>query len=226
MSMRIADPQSISALAFSDLSIKAARLPASAPEGLRLLLQVLYPPQDETDLIAAIEHLADELWTHPQPRPTLPAAKRETISFRGRYHTQTRRVAEGLLLPAFLAEVRDRCARAAGLDAEMFEQATATRYPPHAGIGWHTDAAVYGPTVLSLSLATDWYMDFNCGGHRTVVRVAIPRGALIVMSGAARSIWRHCIRPVKTLRYSVSFRSIATGLKTEKLHRHRERVVP
>jgi len=116
------------------VAIIEAKLPISAPEGLRVLLNVL-SPQRELDLINAIEQLPGDLWTHPQPHPTLPPAKRHSIAFGWHYSGYTRRLARTLPLPAFLIDIRECCARAGGFAPELFTQATIARYDPPAGIG-------------------------------------------------------------------------------------------
>ncbi|MBI3248799.1 MAG: alpha-ketoglutarate-dependent dioxygenase AlkB [Deltaproteobacteria bacterium] len=189
-----------------------ATFPETAPEGLRVIRSLL-SLQEENSIIAEIHGLDEALWTHPQPRLALPPAKRETISFGWRYEASTRSVCEGLRMPPFLETVRERCTGVMNLNPEIFDQVIVARYDPGAGIGWHTDAPVFGPTVLSLSLGTDWHMDLNRGGHRISARVALPRRSLLVLSGAARSTWRHRLPPVRSVRYSLSFRSVVGNRK-------------
>ncbi len=176
-------------------------------QGLRLLESVVRPEEQDA-LVAQIE-ATEPAWEHPVLRPGLPAARRAMVCYGWNYSTLKRTLERGAPIPAGLVELRDRCARIAGLAAESFEQVIVTRYYPGAGIDWHTDAPAFGPTIMVLSLLTDWRVEFDREGPATRVRLSLPQGSLLVLSGPARSDWRHRIPPVKRLRWSISFRSRA-----------------
>ena len=175
--------------------------------GLELIPEVV-SSEEEMAAISAVESLPGD-WERPILRPGLPAARREMLCFGWDYVTAGRTLRPGAPLPPLLLDVRARCAAAAGVAADDLVQGIVTRYPTRAGINWHTDAAVFGPTVLTLSLATDWRMDFKPRGGTAVTRVALPRRSLLVLSGPARAGWLHRVPPVKALRISISFRSLA-----------------
>lgn len=181
--------------------------PVVPPRGLRLLTEVI-SEKEETDVVARIEQLPLS-WERPILRRGLLPAKREMVCFGWRYVTHGRHLEPGFELPQFLRAVRDRCAVAVALDPLTLEQCIITRYAPGAGINWHSDAPVFGPVVLTTSLLTDWRMDFNRGGSSVEYSVSLPRRSLLVLEGEARALWRHRISPVKSTRYSISFRSLS-----------------
>ncbi len=182
--------------------------PAAAARGLRLVEGVV-GEDTERELLAWIEAHPGP-WERPRLRPGLPEANREMLCFGWDYVTQGRGLREGAPIPPLLATTRDDCAKAAGLDPSPFEQLIVTRYRPGAGINWHTDAPVFGPVVMTLSLGSDWRMDFNECGTRPDFRVPLPRRSLLVLAGEARTALRHRIPQVKALRHSISLRTIRT----------------
>jgi alkylated DNA repair protein (DNA oxidative demethylase) len=113
-------------------------------------------------------------------------------------------------LPVALEEVRERCARLAGLTPADLAQTLVTRYPPGATIGWHRDAPAFGPVVVGVSLGAACVLRFQrrVGEERRVYELPLPPRGAYVLGGAARSSWQHSIPPVPALRYSVTFRTL------------------
>jgi alkylated DNA repair dioxygenase AlkB len=113
-------------------------------------------------------------------------------------------------LPESLAWLRDRCADFAQLPPEELVQTLVTRYPPGAPIGWHRDAPMFGAKVVGVSLlsASRMRLQRRAGGVRRVFELELPPRSGYVLGGAARSAWQHSIPPVKSLRYSITFRTL------------------
>ena len=113
-------------------------------------------------------------------------------------------------LPPPLVWVRDRCADLAGVEPGELAQTLVSRYPAGAGIGWHRDAPMFGPTVVGVSLASASRMRFQqrAGGTRRVYDLELAPRSAYVLSGQARSSWQHSIPPTKSLRYSITFRTL------------------
>ncbi len=162
----------------------------------------------EAALLADIERLAVE-WERPLLREGLRPALREMACFGWRYVTKGRTLSRAASLPTALTVDLRHALAAAGLDERWLEQVIVSRYRPGAGIGWHTDAPVFGPVVATLSLATDWYLQLRRRAGEDAIRVELPRRSLLVLRDAARTHWQHRVPPVKALRYSISFRTLA-----------------
>jgi len=113
-------------------------------------------------------------------------------------------------LPDDLAWLQERAAMLAGLDAGDFAQILVSRYPPGSTIGWHRDAPMFGAKVVGISLASTCRMRFQRGKGpaRQVAEVTLDPRSGYVLSGAARFAWQHSIPPTKTLRYSITFRTL------------------
>jgi DNA oxidative demethylase len=113
--------------------------------------------------------------------------------------------------PAYLDDLRQRCADLAGVEAEAWEEVLVTRYAPGDGIGWHRDAAAFGPVVIGVSLGSDAVMRFQrraAGGERRVFEQPLARRSAYVLAGAARSAWQHSVPPVRAERWSVTVRTV------------------
>ena len=177
---------------------------ADSPDGL------VYRPDfvsaaEERDLLAAMEQL-----DFREIRMRGQTARRTVRHFGFNYdYERYGRLVPGDPLPDWLVSLRERCAGFANLEADELAQTLVQRYPPGATIGWHRDAPMFG-TVVGVSLASACRMRFQRGRaeeRRTFELELEPRSAY-VLAGAARNAWQHSIPPTKSLRYSVTFRTL------------------
>ena len=113
-------------------------------------------------------------------------------------------------LPSPLAWLRDRCAEFAEVAPAELVQTLVSRYPPDATIGWHRDAPMFGPKVVGVSLLSACRMRFQrrSSNIRCVYELELAPRSAYVLSGEARSSWQHSIPPTKSLRYSITFRTL------------------
>ena len=140
-------------------------------------------------------------------------ARRRVIQYGWKYQFDGARLSEGPAIPPFLDALRDRAAALAAVAPEVLSEALLTEYPPGAPIGWHRDAPGFG-IVVGVSLLSACRFRFRRGPERGSDRVAItlePRSAY-VLAGAARTEWQHSIPEVDTLRYSITFRTLARSV--------------
>lgn len=145
------------------------------------------------------------------------AAKRKVKRYGYNYEFYAPLVDKTEAFPAWLADLRDRAAPLVGLDAAVMEQALVARYLPGAGIGWHRDAPAFGPTVAGISFCSDDTMRFRrlVGETFEHFKQPLARRSLYVIGGAARSVWQHSLAPVKSTRYSITFRTVRDKYKAE-----------
>jgi alkylated DNA repair dioxygenase AlkB len=174
--------------------------------GLRLAVHVV-SEREESELLRQIEQWSSG-WERPVLREGLLPARREMRCFGWSYVTRGRTLTRCETLPHELAVAMQRWLETGGCDAALLEQVIVTRYRPGAGIGWHTDAPVFGPLVATLSLGVDWRMEFRRRAEDQAIRVTLPRRSLLVLEGEARTQWQHRIPPVKETRVSLSFRTV------------------
>ena len=137
-------------------------------------------------------------------------AKRTTRHFGYDYDYEAWKVTPTEPIPDCLRWLRDRCGELAELAPEALAEALVTRYPEGAGIGWHRDAPMFGPKVIGVSLLSACRMRFQRGkgeARRVFDLELAPRSAY-VLGGRARSAWQHSIPAAKSLRYSITFRTL------------------
>jgi alkylated DNA repair dioxygenase AlkB len=112
-------------------------------------------------------------------------------------------------IPGWLLPVRDRAAELAGIRGEDLVQALVQRYPEGAPIGWHRDSPAY-ELVAGVSLLSPARLRLRRGSGEDRVQWEVPLEPRsgYVLSGPARWKWEHHVPPAKSLRYSITFRSL------------------
>jgi alkylated DNA repair protein (DNA oxidative demethylase) len=161
--------------------------------------------EEEYRLVEAIERLEfSEVRMHGI------AAKRRVMHFGWNYGYETWRISPGRRVPEFLHPLRARVAGLMNIEAAALAEVLVTEYPEGAVIGWHRDAPMFGPDVVGVSLLAACRMRFQRGKgtDREIYALAVEPRSAYVLSGPARSEWQHSIPPVKSLRYSVTFRTL------------------
>lgn len=158
-------------------------------------------PEEQRALLAFCERAA-----YGEVRMHGVAAKRKTAHYGLLYGYETWTLTPGPALPPELLAARERAARWAGVAPEELVEALVTVYPPGAGIGWHRDAPPFGEPVIGLSLSAPCRMRFKRDDEDFEAR--LEPGSIYALSGPARWQWRHHIPPVKSTRYSVTFRRL------------------
>jgi len=136
-------------------------------------------------------------------------ARRQAKHFGWVYGYESWRITPGPPIPDFLDPLRRRVARLTGVSHEDLVEVLVNAYPAGAGIGWHRDAPQFG-LVIGVSLLGECRLRFQRG--RGTAREArsmtiAPRSAY-VLDGDARYEWQHSVPPTKSLRYSVTFRTL------------------
>ena len=136
--------------------------------------------------------------------------KRRTISFGWRYDFNGGGFQQIDAIPNFLMPAREHAGRFADLDPISLEHALVTEYAPGAGIGWHKDRSVFEDVIGLSLLASCTFRLRRKNGARWERRsfTAEPR-SMYLLRGPSHTEWEHSIPPLDTLRYSVTFRSLA-----------------
>ena len=175
----------------------------AAPDGFVYVPDFL-SADEERALVAALEAVE---WQAVVMHGT--AARRTVAHFGVTYGYASWSLEEAPPLPAWVAPLVPRVAAVMHEPANALAQLLVSRYPPGARIGWHRDAPMFGPTVAGLSLAgaCELKLRNDDGGHHSLPLA--PR-SLYVLGGAARAVWQHMIPPVPSLRYSLTFRTLAS----------------
>jgi alkylated DNA repair dioxygenase AlkB len=136
-------------------------------------------------------------------------AKRTVMQFGLRYEFGTWELEETAPLPAELEGIRAKAAGLAGVAPGVLEQTLVSRYPEGAGIGWHRDAPAFGE-VVGVSLLSGCRMRFQRGkgAERETFALELEPRSGYLLSGSVRWAWQHSIPAAKSLRYSLTFRTL------------------
>jgi hypothetical protein len=121
-------------------------------------------------------------------------------------------------IPAFLMPLRERVAAWVGVNAGDFAMALVNEYAAGAPIGWHRDAPQY-EIVAGISLLSACRMRFRpyvapqiqrtTSERRTATHeVVLEARSAYLLAGAARRDYEHHIPAVRSLRYSITFRTL------------------
>ena len=112
-------------------------------------------------------------------------------------------------VPDWILPIREQAARLAELDPGELVEVLVQRYPEGAQIGWHRDAPNFG-TAVGMSLLGPSRLRFRraTGDDRRTFEVALAPRSGYVLAGPARTAWQHHIPPTKTLRYSITLRTL------------------
>ena len=174
------------------------------PEGFRYQPNLI-TPDEETLLLDHIRELpfkAFEFQGYP--------GKRRVVSYGWKYDFTERRLEPREDIPAFLAPLREKAARFAGIQPGDLQQALVTEYDVGAPIGWHKDKAVFGDVIgISLLSAVPFRLRRAVGDKWERVTITAEPRSVYLLRGPSRTEWEHSIPPVDQLRYSVTFRNFA-----------------
>ena len=112
-------------------------------------------------------------------------------------------------IPEWLLRARAAGAALGKLTTEDLVEALVQRYPEGAQIGWHRDAPMFG-TVVGVSLLASARMRFrrDVEGERQTFELELAPRSGYVLAGEARTKWQHHVPPTKSLRYSITFRTL------------------
>lgn len=103
-----------------------------------------------------------------------------------------------------------RIAEFAGRGAQEFRQIGINQYPPGAGIGWHKDKPEFGDIAgVSLLSAVRMRLRKSSGGRWVRAFQLLELRSIYILGGEMRDKWEHRIAPVSSLRYSLTFRTLA-----------------
>jgi alkylated DNA repair protein (DNA oxidative demethylase) len=185
-------------------TVQNALFPPLLPPGFSYFPEVV-SVEEEDALVRVVEALPfGEVRMHGV------AAKRRVIQF-GCSRYGGSRIQAAPEPPPLLADLRERCARFAGVEEGSLVQMMVTCYPPGAAIGWHRDSPMFGSPVAGLSLASACTMRLRPSAGEKSIPVTLEPRSLYLIDGEARSRWEHSIPPAKVTRYSVTMRTVLSA---------------
>jgi alkylated DNA repair dioxygenase AlkB len=177
---------------------------SDVPDGFRLASELI-AENHEAELLAEMQSLAfKEFEFHGF------LGKRRVIFFGWRYDFNGGGLQKTDDIPTFLLPARKLAAAFADVRSADLQHVLLTEYHPGAAIGWHKDRSVFGDVIgISLKAPCTFRMrqKLHSGWRRTSVTLE-PR-SVYLLRGASRTEWEHSIPAVASLRYSITFRTLA-----------------
>jgi alkylated DNA repair dioxygenase AlkB len=140
---------------------------------------------------------------------------RRVASFGFRYDYSRAVVELAAEPPTVLKMLLLRVAEFAGRQSEEFKQVGVNEYSPGAGIGWHRDKPQFG-IIAGISLLAPANLRFRRAADDRWIRMLklLQPRSIYVLDGEARDLWEHSIAPLNSLRYSVTFQTLAANSKS------------
>jgi alkylated DNA repair dioxygenase AlkB len=176
----------------------------AVPEGFRYASDVV-TQATERELVARLEPLPFRDFEFRGY-----TGRRRVVSYGWHYDFTARSLRKADDIPPFLLDLRDAAAIFAGLEPQSLQHVLVTEYAPGAGIGWHRDKVEFGD-VVGVSLLAPCVFRFrralDLKRWERARRVLEPRSAYL-LRGPSRVDWEHSIPPVRSLRYSITFRNV------------------
>jgi alkylated DNA repair dioxygenase AlkB len=139
-------------------------------------------------------------------------AKRRVASFGYDYSFEKRTISRAKQIPGAFDDLIQKVASHTGIRKENFAELLITEYPIGSVINWHRDAFPFD-VIAGISLASDCTFRFR--PHEkikqvrgSVIPIHLQQRSLYIIQGQARSEWQHSISPVKSVRYSITLRTL------------------
>jgi alkylated DNA repair dioxygenase AlkB len=175
-----------------------------APRGFRYQEEAI-SEQEQTDLVTAIQSLDLKPFEFHGY-----IGNRRVINFGFKYDFTRRFVEKADGIPQCLHELLGRAAEFAGNNQDAFQQVGINEYQAGAGIGWHKDKPEFG-IIVGASLLAPATMRFRKKENGNWVRVSqtLKPRSIYLLSGEARTEWEHSVPPLDSLRYAITFRTLA-----------------
>jgi len=195
-------------MAESQRTLFSIRSSPSLPEGFSYFGQAI-SAENESLLLAQLANLPFKEFQFRGFE-----GKRRVVSFGWRYDFNDHKVLQAEPIPPFLLEIYRSVQAASGFVLRELQQVLVSEYAPGAPIGWHKDRPVFGEIMgLSLASSCSFRLRKRFGGKWQRVTVRLEPRSAYFLEGAVRWEWEHSIPPVKTLRYSITFRNLRKSFK-------------
>ena len=141
-------------------------------------------------------------------------AKREVASFGYDWSFETRTLSKGRDIPETFHTLIEKTAKLIPIEPVKVGELLVTKYPVGSVINWHRDAPPF-EIIAGISFITDCIFRFRPynkaeRNRKSVISIPVSRRSLYVISGESRSDWEHSILPVKSIRYSITLRTLKT----------------
>lgn len=141
-------------------------------------------------------------------------AKRRVASFGYDYSFDKRTISKGTEIPSTFHWLIEKAAFHIEIPRGSFQELLITEYPVGSVINWHRDAPPFD-VIVGISLLSDCTFrlrphDKTKQSRSSIIALPVRRRSLYVIQGVARTEWQHSTAPVKSVRYSITLRTLRT----------------
>lgn len=146
-------------------------------------------------------------------------ANRKVRSFGYDYNFESNKLTKGAPIPLGFEFLIQKITDHIGIQKNEVAELLVTEYPVGSVINWHRDAPQF-LLIAGISLLSDCIFRLRPylkeqQTRSSIISFPVKRRSLYVMKDAARNDWQHSISPVKSLRYSITLRTLRTPEKKE-----------
>lgn len=137
-------------------------------------------------------------------------AKRRSMAFGWWYDHDKEKFVPGSPLPDFLIPLTRKVAKWLDIPNKRVVEALINEYTPGTPIGWHTDREKF-EHVVGVSLAgwcTIRFRPYATQAKKDTLSLELEPRSAYIMQKDVRWKWQHSVPPTKTLRYSITFRTL------------------
>lgn len=139
-------------------------------------------------------------------------AKRRVASFGYDYSFDKRNLTKGKAIPSEFVPLIQKTSEFLKLGENEIAELLITEYPVGAVINWHRDSPPFD-LIAGISLAGD--CQFKLRPHdkekqtrKSILTIPVERRSLYCLQGESRTEWQHSTAPVKSIRYSITLRTL------------------
>lgn len=145
-------------------------------------------------------------------------ARRRIYNFGWGFEFDTDEPIQGPPLPPFLEPLQRRIAKWIDVPVSRVVEALVTEYQPGTPLGWHRDRERF-EFIVGISLA-GWcdmrLRPLGSEGIKDALTIPLEPRSAYLMQGESRWDWQHSVQPTKTLRYSITFRTLPEDMVIHK----------
>lgn len=137
-------------------------------------------------------------------------ARRRSLGFGYDYDYEKERFVPGSPLPDFLIPTVRKIAKWLDIPRARIVEALINEYTPGTPIGWHTDREKF-EHIVGVSLAgwcTMKFRPYATQAKKNTIELELEPRSAYIMQRDVRWKWQHSVAPTKTLRYSITFRTL------------------
>lgn len=198
--------------------------PVTFPNGLVYRPHFITPEEEE----ALLMFIEGQSLRHSYGGPAdAYTAKRRSRHF-GSHIADSGEIVWGAPLPRFLTRFAHRIEKWLDLSRGSVIEALINEYTPGTSLGWHRDNEPY-EHVVGISLAgwakMRWRAYDLIGDPQKVLELELEPRSAYVMQRDVRWEWQHSVAATRTLRYSITFRTLPKGVRVPALADRRQRLL-